>query len=230
MADLVSDFVTWMEALPPLWAYGVVFLIAYGENVVPPIPGDLIVVFGGYLAGLGQLNLIVVIVLSTLGGALGFMSMYGVGYWLGEAILKPDRLTWLPQNQFDKAQRWLRRWGYGVVAANRFLSGARSVISLTVGMVRMSPWATAWWCTFSAAVWTSLISYAGYAVGDNWRVVVEYLRLYGRFVLGVLVLIALGLILRAYWRRSHGEAVSTTSVEGRGREEESHNPPDNPPA
>ena len=53
MADLVSEFVTWMEALPPLWAYCIVFLIAYGENVVPPIPGDLIVVFGGYLAGRG---------------------------------------------------------------------------------------------------------------------------------------------------------------------------------
>jgi len=202
MADLVSEFVTWMEALPPLWAYCIVFLIAYGENVVPPIPGDLIVVFGGYLAGLGQLNLIVVIMLSTLGGALGFMSMYGIGYWLGEAVLRPDRLTWLPQGQFEKAQRWIRRWGYGVVAANRFLSGARSVISLTVGVARMSPWATAWWCTFSAAVWTALIAYAGYAVGDNWRVVVEYLRLYGRFVLGLLVLIALAVAARASWRRS----------------------------
>jgi len=228
MADLVSDFVTWMEALPPLWAYGVVFLIAYGENVVPPIPGDLIVVFGGYLAGLGQLNLIVVILLSTLGGALGFMSMYGVGYWLGEAVLKPDRLTWLPQGQFEKAQRWLQRWGYGVVAANRFLSGARSVISLTVGMARMSPWATMWWCTFSAAVWTALISYAGYAVGDNWRIVVEYLRLYGRFVLGVLLLIALGLAVRAYWRRSHDEASSEEDAppadpaEGTARERGKH--------
>jgi membrane protein DedA with SNARE-associated domain len=66
----------------------------------------------------------------------------------------------------------------------------------------MSPWATAWWCTFSAAVWTALIAYAGYAVGDNWRVVVEYLRLYGRFVLGLLVLIALAVAVRASWRRS----------------------------
>jgi membrane protein DedA with SNARE-associated domain len=201
IADLVSDFVTWMEALPPLWAYCIVLVIAYGENVVPPIPGDLIVVFGGYLAGLGQLHLGVVVLLSTIGGALGFMSMYAIGYRLGEAVLDPDRLRWIPQEQIDKAQRWIQRWGYGVVAANRFLSGARSVISLTVGMARMSPGWTAWWCTVSAAVWTALIAYAGYAVGENWRVVVEYLRLYGRFVLAVLFLIALGLLIRAYWRR-----------------------------
>lgn len=201
MAEFVSDFVSWMEALPPLWAYCVVLIIAYGENVVPPIPGDLIVVFGGYLAGLGQLNLGVVILLSTIGGALGFMSMYAIGYQLGEAVLDPDRLRWIPQEQIDKAQRWLQRWGYGVVAANRFLSGARSVISLTVGMARMSPWSTAWWCTFSAALWTALIASAGYAVGENWRTVVVYLRIYGRFILGALVLIGVGLLVRAYWRR-----------------------------
>ncbi len=205
IADLVSDFVTWMQALPPLWAYCIVLTIAYGENIVPPIPGDLIVVFGGYLAGLGQLNLGIVVLLSTIGGALGFMSMYAIGYRLGEAVLDPDRLRWIPQDQIDKAQRWIQRWGYGVVAANRFLSGARSVISLTVGMARMSPAVTAWWCTVSAAVWTALISYAGYAVGENWRIVIVYLRLYGRFVLGALVLVALGLLVRAYWRRQQGQ-------------------------
>jgi membrane protein DedA with SNARE-associated domain len=110
MADFVSDFVTWMEALPPIWAYSIVFLIAYGENVIPPIPGDLIVVFGGYLAGLGQLNLVIVVLLATVGGALGFMSMYGIGYWLGETVLRPDRYTWLPQGQFEKVQRWIHRW------------------------------------------------------------------------------------------------------------------------
>lgn len=213
MADIVSDFVTWMEALPPLWAYVIVLAIAYGENVVPPIPGDLIVVFGGYMAGLGQLHLAVVVLLATVGGSLGFMSMYAIGYILGDAVLDPDRLRWLPHEQIDKARRWLHRWGYGVVAANRFLSGARSVISLTVGMARMSPWATAWWATVSAAVWTTLIAYAGYAVGENWRTVIMYLELYGRFVLGGLILLAVGLLLRAYWRNARAEASSSDGTD-----------------
>ncbi len=206
VADFVSDFVSWMDALPPFWAYCVVLIIAYGENVLPPIPGDLIVVFGGYLAGLGQLSLGVVVLLSTIGGALGFMTVYAIGYRLGEAVLQPDRLTWLPQEQIDKARRWLHRWGYGVVAANRFLSGARSVISLAAGMARMSPWRTAWWCTVSAAVWTGLIAYAGYALGENWRVVVTYLQLYGRFVLGALVLLLSVALARSSWRRTRGKA------------------------
>lgn len=204
MAEFFSNFFSWMQALSPIWAYVTLFLIAYGENVVPPIPGDLVVVFGGYLAGVGQLNVWLVVLISTVGGALGFMSMYAVGYRLGDAVLDPDRLTWLPQEQVDKAQRWLQRWGYGVVAANRFLSGARSVISLTVGMARMSPARTAGYATLSAALWCSLIIYAGYKVGENWRVVAVYLQAYGRFVLGALALAIIVALVRAYWKRDKG--------------------------
>lgn len=205
MVEWLANFFTWMQGLSPLWAYAILFLIAYGENVAPPIPGDMVVVFGGYLAGLGQLHLGVVVTLATIGGAAGFMTMFFIGRRLGRAVLDPDRLQWLPRGGTEKAQRWIRRYGYGVVAANRFLSGARSVISLTAGMADMEAWRTLWWCTVSALVWTALISYAGYAVGDNWTVVVTYIRAYGRIILTLLLLLGAGLLARWYWRRSARE-------------------------
>jgi len=201
MLDWFSNFFTWMQGLSPVWAYVTLLIVAYGENVAPPIPGDMVVVFGGYLAGLGQLHLGIVIFLSTVGGALGFMTMFAVGVRLGEAILDPDRYRWLPRDGFETAQRWIRRYGYGVIAANRFLSGARSVISLTAGMAQMDTGRTLWWCTVSAFVWTGLISYAGYAVGDNWTLVVDYLRAYGRIILTLLLVGAVVLMGRWYWRR-----------------------------
>ena len=211
LLDGFFDFFAWMKALSPVWAYLTLLIIAYGENVMPPIPGDVVVVFGGYLASRGQLHLGVVILLSTVGGAVGFMTMYAVGYKLGRAVRDPDRLRWFPQESFDRAQCWIEQYGYGVIAANRFLSGVRSVISLTAGMFRMEVIRTAGWCTASALVWTGLISYAGYAVGENWGLVVQYLRTYGRIVLTLLILLALGLGARWYWRRRR--AASTTDSE-----------------
>lgn len=214
MFDWFSDFFSWMEALPSVWAYLTLLAIAYGENVAPPIPGDMVVVFAGYMAGLGQLHLGIVILLSTIGGALGFMTMYAIGLKLGRAVLDSDRFQWLPREGFDKAQRWIHTYGYGVVAANRFLSGARSVISLTAGMSRMEPWRTAGWCTVSALLWTGLISYAGYAVGENWELVVEYLRAYGRVVLILLGIVVAGVLARWYWRRRQRPGAGADSDEG----------------
>ncbi|MEZ4700172.1 MAG: DedA family protein [Rhodothermales bacterium] len=197
MADLFSNVFAWIEALSPVWAYLVILAIAYGENVVPPIPGDMVVVFGGYLAGIGHLNVYSVWALSTLGGALGFMTMYAVGFWVGDAVYDPDRLRWLPKTYLGKVRLWLHRWGYQVVLANRFLSGARSVISLSAGMAHMHRMRTLTYATISAFVWTGVIIWAGYLVGENWEVVSVYLKGYGWFIL------ALTVVAVAYvWYRS----------------------------
>ena len=201
MFDWLNDFSTWMSALPPLWAYVTILVIAYGENVLPPIPGDMVVVFGGYLVGLGQLDFGLVVLLSTVGGALGFMTMYALGRRLGHVVHDPSRLRWLPKEQVEKVDQWLGRWGYGVVAANRFLSGARSVIALAVGVAEMDMRTTFICATFSALLWTALIVYAGYAVGDNWTVIGEYLRKYGRFVISLLIVVALVQAGRWWYRQ-----------------------------
>jgi len=204
MFDWFSDFFVWMRDLSPVWAYLTLLVVAYGENVVPPIPGDVVVVFGGYLAGLGHLHLGIVVLLSTVGGALGFMTVFALGYRLGSVVLDAERYSWLPRDGVEKVSRWIHRYGFGVVAANRFLSGARSVISLTTGLVQMEPWRTAWWCTVSAFLWTGLISYAGYTVGDNWRLVVDYLETYGRIVLVLLAVLASAGALYWYFGEDDG--------------------------
>lgn len=212
MDTLFADLIEWMVGVPPLWAYLIILVIAFGENVLPPIPGDLVVVFGGYLVGLGKLNFVVVVVLATLGGAVGFMTMYAMGARLGKAVLNSDRYRWLPKRYIVKAQAWMNRWGYGVVAANRFLSGARSVISFTVGMAHMHAGRTAALATLSAAVWTVLITFAGYLVGDNWEEVSVYLRRYGQIVLAVIVLFILIQIIRSYRvRKRPGEEIKRES-------------------
>lgn len=217
MLDLLGDIITWMEGLSPLWVYVTILLIAYGENVLPPIPGDMVVVFGGYLAGRGQVDIVVVVLLSTVGGALGFMTMYALGRRLGYALLRSRRWRWLPQDQIAKAQRWLRQWGYGIVAANRFLSGARSVIALSVGMAHMRAWPTLAYATLSALIWTALICLAGYKVGENWERISIYLRNYGQgvlIVLGVVLLVqGLRFLRRRQRRREGGQASRSESRE-----------------
>ena len=204
MAELLSDIVTWMQGLSPAWIYVTVFAVAYLENVVPPIPGDMIVVFGGYLAGLGRVDLVSVILLATVAGALGFMSMYAVGRTVGEAVLDPERMRWIPKEAAWKVRAWLQKYGYGVIAANRFLSGARSVISLMVGVARMRAGLVALWATLSAAVWTGIIAYLGAVVGDNWAVVGDWLKRYGQAVTVLLVVAVVVYVGMKAWRRRAG--------------------------
>lgn len=199
--ELLNDLLGFLQSVPPLVAYGVLLAIAYGENVVPPVPGDLAILYGGYLAGVGVLNVWPVFLLATVGGAAGFMTMYALGYRAGEAILDPNRLRWMPKAQVYRARQWIERWGWYVVAANRFLSGVRAVIALTVGVARMDARPTAVLATLSAVVWSGLIVYLGYALGDNLDLVKGWMTTYGKIMGSLLALAVLVWLVRLGLRR-----------------------------
>ena len=174
--------------VPVIWGYLVVFLISWLENVFPPIPGDVLIVFGGYLAAVGPMTLFPVILFSTLGGTLGFMCMYYIGYYGGGKLLQSPLMRWLPEESISRVQSWLYSWGYIVIAANRFLSGARTVISFTVGTNRMPTLPVGLLAFLSATLWVSLIAILGYLLGEEWERVVDYLSRYGQVVSGAILL------------------------------------------
>lgn len=198
--EAVAGFADWMASLPPAWIYVVTFLIAYGENVIPPVPGDVAIVVAGSLVALGAVAFVPTLLLAITGSTLGFLTMYAVGRRLGEAIHDPLRLRWIPRAPVRRVDAWFGRWGLGVVAANRFLSGGRAVIALVSGSARLSPVPVAAWALASATVWCTLLVAGGYAVGSEWDRVLSVLRVYGRVVTAVLAVVV-GIAVWAGWRR-----------------------------
>ena len=202
MIEAAEAFVEWMRGLPPGGIYAVLFVVAWGENVVPPIPGDLVVVVAGSFAALGILGLGPTLAVATVGSVLGFLTVYAVGRRLGEAVHDPGRLRWIPRGPVRKADVWLGRWGLGVVAANRFLSGGRAVIGLLVGSSRLPAGPVAAWAGVSAVLWNAVLVGGGYALGSEWERVIRLLQQYGRVVTAVLALVAVAVVSRRVVRRA----------------------------
>lgn len=198
----MQAFAEWMAALPPVWIYAVVLGIAYGENLIPPVPGDVAIVIAGSLVALGLVAPLPTLALAIGGSTLGFLTMYALGRRLGEAIHDPRRLRWIPRASVRMVDRWFARWGLAVVAANRFLAGGRAVIALMSGASCLPFGRVALWAALSATVWCSLLIGGGYLVGSEWSRVLVWLRAYGRVVTAFVGVIALGLAVRGYvnWR------------------------------
>ncbi len=194
--DAAADFVAWLEALPPVGIYAVLLAVSYGENLVPPIWGDTMIVLCGSLVGLGVLSFWPTVLLSALGGAVGFMTVFWAGRRLGAAIHDPARMRWIPRAPLARAEAWLSRWGQGVVAANRFLAGGRAVIGLLAGAsdLRLAP--TAVWASFSALAWSLMLVWGGATLAGEWERMLGWLAAYGR-----IVTIALAGALAALWIR-----------------------------
>ena len=205
MEAAAADFVDWLRALPPGGVYAVLFAVAYGENLVPPIWGDTVIVLCGSLVGVGTLALAPTVALAAAGGALGFLTVFAVGRRLGGAVHDPARLRWIPREPIARAERWLARWGYAVVAANRFLSGGRSVIGLLAGASDLRWGPTALWATVSATAWSALLVWGGAALGARWERVLDWLAAYGRVVTVALVVALAAAAVRRWWARNGEE-------------------------
>ena len=65
--------------------------------------------------------------------------------------------------------------GEGVVIANRFLAGGRSVISLLAGASRLPVAQTVLWSSISALAWCAALVAAGAWVGTEWERVLDVL-------------------------------------------------------
>lgn len=210
MEEYTLYLVEWISSLSPLSIYLIFYLVAYLENVIPPVPGDILIVFGGYLAAEQVIEFVPILVGTSLASVLGFMSMYAIGAHFGDQIEVQRKKFWLMRffdiKYFDKAKRWMARWGQRVILANRFLAGTRSVISLTAGMTKTKVYPTIISASISSLIWNTLLIGLGWIVNENWQVIGGYLKVYGWIILSLLFILAGGRIFyRRYWKRKKKE-------------------------
>ncbi len=204
--QFVREAVQFINTLPPSSIYLVFFLVAYVENIIPPIPGDVLVAFGGYLAAESVIGLVPVLLLTTIASVIGFMSMYWIGSRWGALIQEKKKQFWLlrfiPLKYINKVRSWMQRWGMGVVAANRFLAGTRSVISLTAGLSHTRISSTIFYSALSSILWNGILLGFGWIVHENWQLIGKYLSLYGRIILaGIAIFIGIRVIVYYYNKR-----------------------------
>jgi membrane protein DedA with SNARE-associated domain len=208
--DWIEQLISLLQQLPPLGVLGLMFFVAYIENIFPPSPSDVLLVFGGTIIGVGTVGFFPALLAATLGSTLGFMTAYFAGRYFERRVVEGRAGRYLPVGSIQQVERWFQRFGYGVIIANRFLAGTRAVVSFFAGMSRMNLVTTTALCAASAAVWNSLLLYLGMAFAGNWRRVVDYLALYSKIVTPI-VTVAIVIFLWRFLKRRRAAARSAAA-------------------
>ncbi len=201
----MEDFILQLKSLDPFLIYLAVFSIALIENVFPPSPSDLVIVFAGSLVGIEQVGFAETLFTATLGSAIGFVLMYKIGDWFGDRILEQGKIKFIPLEAVRKVELWFARYGYGIIIANRFLAGTRAVVSFFAGMSRLNLRKTIALSFLSALAWNSILLFGGFYLGQNWRRIGFYLSTYGQIVTGLVILIVLVLVARFLYKKDNGK-------------------------
>lgn len=180
------------------WGYAGIVVCMTIESACIPLPSEVIMPFSGYLVTTGRFTLWGVALAGATGNVLGSW----IGYWLGSVGGRPlaERLSrWhvVRVEEYDRADRWLRRHGLQVAFWTRLVPIVRTFVSFPAGAARV-PIARFTMYTFVGSyIWSFILAWVGAKFGEHWESIHEVWR--GFDIAVLIVLLALFL----FWLRSH---------------------------
>ncbi len=169
----IPDFISNAVELNQWIGYAAIFLAMFLENVIPPIPSEIIMPLGGFYVSQGQLDFVPVVLSGVLGTLLGAYPWYGLGRLLNE-----DRLeVWLEKygkwigvssQELSQSRLWFNKYGNALVFWGRLIPGIRTLISVPAGIELMPIVPFTIWTTAGSIVWISLLTIAGILLGESY--------------------------------------------------------------
>ena len=177
-ADLseLGGLTGWVASvIQSLGEVGVGLLVAL-ENLIPPIPSEIVLAMAGYLASEGRVNVVLVWVAATAGSVIGALALYWLGYALGEDRLKRwlDRIPLVDSDDLETADRWFERHAKGAVLFGRCAPVVRSLISIPAGANTMRLGLFTTLTAIGSGAWNVIFVGGGYALGSRWQRVEQY--------------------------------------------------------
>jgi membrane protein DedA with SNARE-associated domain len=147
------------------WAYGIIFLFAFLDVLVPVVPSEASVITAGVVAATGGLNLVLLVAAAAAGAFAGDNTAYLIGRRFGARATDRFFRGGRARRTLDWADRQLAERGGELIAVSRFIPGGRTAITLSAGTVGF-PWRRfALFDAAAALIWALYASLLGYFGG-----------------------------------------------------------------
>jgi len=189
MLNIFTSLESWITTtLENLGEPGVGLLVLL-ENLFPPIPSELILPLGGFTASQGEFSLMGVIFWATIGSTTGAISLYYVGAFLGRDRTRAlfEKMPFVSVEDVDKTENWFLKHETKTVFFGRMVPVFRSLISIPAGVERMNLVVFVAYTAAGSLVWNSALVSLGFFLGENYRVVEQYVGIFQYFVLALVV-------------------------------------------
>ncbi len=211
---------SWLINLLENYGLIIVFVTMIAESACIPIPSEVVVPFGGFLAAQGHTHLWMVIVVATLANLIGATIAYVVGLYGGRALfVRYGRYVGVRARHIEKADSWFERRGDVTVFFTRMMPGVRTFISLPAGIAKMPVVKFLLYSLAGSVIWNTALAYLGYgfykALGpDGWNKLQDAFSRYNKIWYVVLAAVVVAILAFAVWRwRRHKNAAREKSAE-----------------
>lgn len=184
----------WITNLLESLGYPGLVLLMFIENVFPPIPSEVVLPLTGFIVAQGDMVFVFALAASTAGSVLGAIGLYYVGYFGGRPFIsKYGRFFGVSEDKLHTSEKWFDKYGLATILIARVIPGARSIVSIPAGVVRMPLLRFIILTTIGTVIWNSALIGAGRALGKQWSTVSQYISQL------TWVVVALAVVVIVFW-------------------------------
>lgn len=189
--------------------YWVVFVLMVLENSVVPLPSELIVTPAAYKAANGEMSILLVIFITTLGSTIGAVINYYIALAVGRPLVyrfansRLGHLLFINRQKIEYVEALFLKHGKISIFFGRLLPAGRQFISIPAGLTRMKLSSFILYTFLGSAIWNSILVLLGYYLAQvlpEEKVTGELQRHSMEFSLAFIGLI--GFIVGFYYLRS----------------------------
>ncbi|ELU8149091.1 DedA family protein [Listeria monocytogenes] len=204
---------TWITSIMADFGYIGIFVLIMVENLFPPIPSEIILTFGGFMTTVTSLNVVMVIIVATLGSVVGAILLYKVASYFGKErltkiVLKYGRILRLKESDIERAENFFLKYGSWAVFLCRMIPLIRSLISIPAGMTKMKMSKFLILTTAGSLLWNTVLIGLGAMLGESWSKIVVFMDSFSTIIysiIAILVVVGLGFFFRARFKKTLDE-------------------------
>ena len=165
--ELSRDLYFWLK---DHMSYPALILLMAMESSIIPLPSEVVVPPAAYFAlqHNSSLNIVMVIIMATVGAYLGSIINYGVSVLLGRPIIyafadsRVGHLLRLNREKLEHAEAFFQRKGSASIFVARLLPVVRHLISIPAGLARMNFATFSLYTILGAGLWNIVLAAMGY--------------------------------------------------------------------
>lgn len=169
MSNFVLDLVN-------QYGYLGMFLGMVLEAVIIVIPSEAILATGGILASKKIFTFWGAFLTGLIGSVFCAIVIYFMGYFGGKPFIKKyGKYFFMKEEDIEKSDSWFNKYGLIGALIGRNFPIIRTLISLPIGIMRLSFPKFIIYTTIGSIPWTLVFVYVGYTLGNGWTIADKYI-------------------------------------------------------